>query len=150
MSMATTSRSAARTWPTSSQSQEKYDRPWTIKIGVRARFPAFCKRSRPPPSARARWSGQCSSRKRTTNPGVDRREVGRRFAHQVRERIDVEVGLLVAVDLVFGAHDALEVEREPARARVVDAGGELAARGEQPRAIRPDTRGGLHEAELDR
>src|SRR5216117_2079083 len=99
---------------------------------------AGCERSRRLESARAGWSGQWPSRKRTTNPGVDRREVGRRFAHQVRERIDVEVGLLVAVDLVFGAHDALEVEREPARARIVDAVGELAARGEKPRAIRPD------------
>src|SRR2546429_2640867 len=47
--------------------------------------------------SRARWSGQGSSRKRTTNPGVDRREIGRRFAHQLREGIDVEVGVLVAI-----------------------------------------------------
>src|SRR5690348_10457628 len=43
---------------------------------------------------------------------VDRGEVGPGRVHQLLEAVDHEVGLLVGVDLVFGAHDALEVEAD--------------------------------------
>src|SRR5690606_12616628 len=45
-------------------------------------------------------------------PRVDRREVRTRGFHQLLETVDDEVGLLVAVDAVAGAHDALEVEAD--------------------------------------
>src|SRR5436190_14881486 len=84
------------------------------------------------------------------DPLVDRREVGRRLAQQVLERVDDEVGVLVAVDLVLGAHDALQIERQAPRLRIVDAVGELPAGGKQSRAVRAHAERRLHQAELDR
>ena len=50
---------------------------------------------------------------------VKRWEVGRRFAHQLVEGVDDEIRVLVAVDLIIGAHDALELEQQAPRPGVL-------------------------------
>ena len=54
------------------------------------------------------------------HPLIDRREVRRRLVEQLLETFDDEVGLLVAVDLVAGAHDALDVQRQALGFRTFD------------------------------
>src|SRR5207342_3914177 len=59
-------------------------------------------------------------------PLVDRREVRARRFHQLLVAVDDEVRLLVGVDAVARAHDALEVEADAVRRRALQAMDRLA------------------------
>ena len=49
-------------------------------------------------------------RRQPPHPLVDRREVGRGIGDQLLEAVDHEVGVLIAVDVVLGAQQPLEIE----------------------------------------
>src|SRR5689334_15032277 len=111
-----------------------------------------------PPDAIATLNGRpirrqvrvrCERRLRA-QPCVDRREVRRRLAHQLIDRLDHEVRGLVLVDLIVGPENSLEVEIQPARPGADRAMRELAARGDHARAIGAHAGGRAHEPELDR
>src|SRR5690554_4033457 len=81
---------------------------------------------------------------------VDRGEVGFGRGHQLLEAVDDEIGLLVGVDAVARAHDALEVEADPVgRGRLQRMHG-LAAGGHDAAAVDAQAIGLADQPELHR
>jgi len=66
------------------------------------------------------------------------------------EAVDHEIGLLVIVDPVMGAHHALHVERDPVGRRIVEREDALAAGGDDARAVDVQGVAVSDQAELDR
>src|SRR5690606_12930976 len=82
--------------------------------------------------------------------GIDRGEIRPGRVHQLREAVDYEVGLLVAVDPVAGAHDPLQVEADPVGRVAVERIHRLARRRDDAGAVDPQRAGLADQAELHR
>src|SRR5690606_32913226 len=81
---------------------------------------------------------------------VDRGEVRGGGRHQLLEAVDDEVGLLVGVDPVAGAHDPLQVEADPVGRVRLQAVARLAGRGDDAGAVDAQPAALADQAELHR
>ena len=83
-------------------------------------------------------------------PRVDRGEVRAGGVHQLFVAVDDEIGLLVAVDAVAGAHDPLQVETDAVRRRAFQAVDAFALGADDAGAVDAQAVGFADQAELDR
>src|SRR6478672_10412627 len=83
-------------------------------------------------------------------PLVDRQEIRTRRVDQLVEAVDDEVRLLVRVDPITRAHDALEIEADAVRRRRLEAMDRFALRAHDARTVDAKSVVLADQAELDR